>query len=49
MGSYLDVQKIWIIEFFFGNRLHWQFEVLSVTIYSMYPRGNLLTPPDLKF
>ena len=25
--SHLDMQKIWIIGFFFANRLHWQFEV----------------------
>jgi hypothetical protein len=27
MVSCLDIQKIWIIGFFFENRLHWQFEV----------------------
>jgi len=27
MASHLDVQIIQIIEFFFGNRLHWQFEI----------------------
>jgi len=26
-ASYPDVQKIRIIGFFIGNRLHWQFEV----------------------
>jgi hypothetical protein len=26
MASHLDVQKIWIIGFFFENMLHWQFE-----------------------
>jgi hypothetical protein len=25
--SYPDMQKIWIIGFFFENRLHWQYEV----------------------
>jgi len=27
MVSHPDMQKIWIIEFFFENRLHWQFKV----------------------
>jgi hypothetical protein len=27
MASHPDMQKIWIIEFFFENRQHWQFEV----------------------
>jgi len=26
MASDLDMQKIWIIGFFFENRLHWQFK-----------------------
>jgi len=26
-ASHPDMQKIWIIGFFFENRLHWQFEV----------------------
>jgi hypothetical protein len=25
--NYPDIQKIWIIEFFFGKRLEWQFAV----------------------
>jgi len=32
-----------VIGFFFYNRLHWQFAVSSVTIYSMYLRLNLST------
>jgi hypothetical protein len=27
MASYPDVRKIWITEFLFENRLHWQLEV----------------------
>jgi hypothetical protein len=38
-----DIQTIRIIELFFENRLHWQFEVLAVTIYSMYLRLELST------
>jgi len=44
--SDLDTQKIRIIEFFFENKLHGQFEV---TIYSTNLRLNLSTTPDLKF
>jgi len=27
MAGHSDMQKIWVIGFFFENRLHWQYEV----------------------
>ena len=48
MLSHPGMQKIWIIAFFFGNRLHWQFAVwlLQFTVCTCV---NLSAMPDLKF
>jgi len=42
------MQKIWIIGFFFENRLHGQFEV-RLLLFDMYLRLNLSTMPGLMF
>ena len=31
MASHSDMQKIWIIGFFFENRLYWQFKVERIS------------------
>jgi len=48
IASHPDMQKIWIIGYFFENGLHWQFEVqlLLSTICTCVLK--LLTTPDLK-
>jgi len=48
-GSYPDLQEIWIIGFFFQNRVHWQFEVRVYNIYRTYLRLNISAMPDLVF
>jgi len=36
MAIHLDVQKIWIIGFFFENKLHWQFEFEKISSNSCF-------------
>jgi hypothetical protein len=47
MVSHPDMQKIWIIGFFFENMLHWQFEV-RLLLFTVYLCLNLSTTHDLK-